>query len=225
MREVVEINRPYDEVPAVQLAFAEPKFNRQKQLQLPRKNPYEFISAGQFRATMRRMTTLGDTVRRCAPVLRRLGAATAAFGAVTAVPTAGADYKRLNDSVVDGVYTIQHTAGCTNDVKYQPQLQRAAVEHADDVLDNRNLDGDTGSDGSSVQDRARTAGYRGSVAETVAINPALSISGIEIMNNWYYRPDYFAIMSNCANSQMGVWTESVLDRTVVVAVYGRPAPQ
>ena len=63
----------------------------------------------------------------------------------------------------------------------------------------------------------------GTVAETVAINPALAISGIEIMNNWYYRPDYMAIMSNCANSQMGVWSVNSLDRTVVVAMYGQPA--
>jgi hypothetical protein len=31
-----------------------------------------------------------------------------------------------------------------------------------------------------------------------------------------------AIMSNCANSQMGVWSENSPDRTVVVAVYGQP---
>jgi hypothetical protein len=29
-------------------------------------------------------------------------------------------------------------------------------------------------------------------------------------------------MSNCANSQIGVWSENSLDRTVVVAVYGQP---
>jgi hypothetical protein len=42
------------------------------------------------------------------------------------------------------------------------------------------------------------------------------------MNNWYYRPGYMAIMSNCANSQMGVWSVNSLDRSVVVAVYGQP---
>ena len=62
----------------------------------------------------------------------------------------------------------------------------------------------------------------GTASETVAINPALAISGIEIINQWYFRPDYYAIMSNCANTQIGVWTESLLDRTVVVAVYGQP---
>jgi hypothetical protein len=36
------------------------------------------------------------------------------------------------------------------------------------------------------------------------------------------QPPYFAIMSNRANTQIGVWSENSLDRTVVVAVYGQP---
>ena len=44
-----------------------------------------------------------------------------------------------------------------------------------------------------------------------------------VMNYWYYRPDYVAIMSNCANTQIGVWSDNSLDGTVVVAVYGQPA--
>jgi uncharacterized protein YkwD len=141
--------------------------------------------------------------------------------AVTA-PTANADNKRLNTSIVANVYTIQHQAGCTNDVTINPQLRLAAQWHTLDVLNNRNLDGDIGSDGSTPQTRAEAAGFRGKVAETVAINPALAISGIEILNQWYYNPAYIAIMSDCANTAMGVWSESSLDRTVVVAVYGQP---
>jgi uncharacterized protein YkwD len=151
--------------------------------------------------------------------------------AVAAMPVAVADNddntlvpnnKRLNDGVVANVYTIQHQAGCVNDVKINRQLQLAAQWHANDVLNNRDLDGDIGSDGTTAQDRANAAGYHGVVAETVAINPALAISGVEILNQWYYRPDYMAIMSNCANTQMGVWSVNSLDRTVVVAMYGQP---
>jgi uncharacterized protein YkwD len=143
-------------------------------------------------------------------------------GAVSA-PHAHADNARLNKSVVANVYTIQHQHGCTNNVTINPQLQLAAQWHTDDVLNNRALDADVGSDGSSAQDRANAAGYHGIAAETVAINPALAISGVEILNQWYYRPDYMAIMADCANTQMGVWSANSLDRTVVVAVYGRPA--
>jgi uncharacterized protein YkwD len=157
--------------------------------------------------------------------------AVVAAGLVLGMPAAHADgdnntlvpnNKRLNDGVVANVYTVQHQAGCANDVKINPQLQLAAQRHTDDVLNNRNLDGDIGSDGSTAQDRANAAGYRGTVAETVAINPALAISGVELINQWYYNPAYFAIMADCAHTQMGVWSENSLDRTVVVAVYGKP---
>jgi uncharacterized protein YkwD len=143
-------------------------------------------------------------------------------GAIAGMPAANADNKRLNESVAANVYTIQHQAGCTTDLKINPQLRLAAQWHTNDVLNNRALDGDIGSDGSTPQSRADAAGFRGTVAETVAINPALAISGVEIMNQWYYRPDYMAIMSNCANSEIGVWSENSLDRSVVVAVYGQP---
>ena len=79
-----------------------------------------------------------------------------------------------------------------------------------------------GSDGSSPQDRANAAGYHGQVAETIAINQSIAISGNDLINRWYYNPAYMAIMANCANSQMGVWSENSPDRTVVVAVYGQP---
>ncbi|ARG59303.1 hypothetical protein B1T45_06130 [Mycobacterium kansasii] len=150
-------------------------------------------------------------------------AALPAAAVLAATPPANADNKRLNDGVVANVYTVQHNAGCTNDVRINLQLQLAAQWHTVDVLNNRALDGDLGSDGSTVQDRAIAAGYRGSVAETVAINPALAISGIEVINQWYYNPAYLAIMQNCAYTQMGVWSENSLDRSVVVAVYGAPA--
>lgn len=152
-----------------------------------------------------------------------LGVGTFVLGTVTATPTAHADNKRLNDGVVANVYTIKKQAGCTTDVQINPKLQLAAQWHTNDVLNNRGLDGDSGSDGSTVQDRARASGYPGSVAETVAVHPAQAINGIDIMGNWHNRPDYYAIMSNCANTEIGVWSENSLDRTVVVAVYGQPA--
>jgi uncharacterized protein YkwD len=145
-----------------------------------------------------------------------------AAGTLVAEPAAYADNRRLNDGVVANVYTVQHQAGCTNDLKIDPQLRLAAQWHTDDMLNNRNLDGDFGSDGSTPQDRANAAGFRGRIAETVAINPALAISGVELINQWYYSPAYLAIMRDCANIVIGVWSESVLDRSVV-AVYGQPA--
>jgi hypothetical protein len=161
-----------------------------------------------------------------------LSALVVVAGTLLSTPAAHADgdnntlipnNKRLNDGVLANVFTVQHHAGCINDVRPNPQLQLAAQRHAGDLLNNRALDGDIGSDGSGPQDRANAAGYRGQVAETVAINQSIAISSLDLINRWYSDPADLAIMSNCANSQMGVWSLNSPDRTVVVAVYGQPA--
>ncbi|OBG71544.1 MULTISPECIES: CAP domain-containing protein [unclassified Mycobacterium] len=156
-----------------------------------------------------------------------LGAAavTLSAAAIFAAPGAHADNKRLNSAVVSAVYTLQHQAGCTNDVIRDNALTLAAQWHADDMMNNRNINDDTGSDGTSPQDRANAAGFTGRAAETVAINPAIAISSLELVNQWYYNPADMAIIRDCANTNIGVWSENSLDRTVVVAVYGQPAPK
>jgi hypothetical protein len=148
--------------------------------------------------------------------------APSAVAVALAAPGVPGDNARLNNGIVVNVDTIKKKAGCTTDLHISPQLVNAAQQHTVDVLNNRGLDGDIGSDGSTVQDRARGAGYTGTVAETVAINQSLAINDLDIMGNWFYRPDYYAIMSNCANTQIGVWSENSFDRSVLVAVYGQP---
>lgn len=175
-----------------------------------------------------RPTTFGAAGAGLIATVARTAAAGGYLTAITmaAMLTPGAahaDNKRLNNSVVSNVYTLQRHAGCSDDLKISPQLQLAAQWHTDDVLNNRSLDGDIGSDNTTGQDRARNAGYAGQVAETIAINPASAISGIELINQWFDNPAYLAIMRNCAYTQIGVWSANSLDRTVVVAVYGHPA--
>lgn len=138
------------------------------------------------------------------------------------MPTAAADNRRFNSSVVENVYAMQHQAGCENDLNVSPELLLAAEWHARDLMANRNLNADIGTDGSTPQQRADAAGFRGAVAQTVAIHPALAMSGIELINLWYHNPVYHAIMADCTHTKIGVWSENSLDRTVVVAVYGRP---
>ncbi|MBB3600398.1 uncharacterized protein YkwD [Mycolicibacterium sp. BK556] len=139
------------------------------------------------------------------------------------MPAAHADNRRLNESVVANVYAAQHQAGCTNDVRVNPHLQRAAQVHTDDLMTNRSLDSDIGSDGSTPQHRADAAGFRGTVTETVAINPSLAINNLDVLHQWFADPRAVAIMRDCANTLMGVWSENSLDRSVLVAVYGHPA--
>ncbi|MDV3132909.1 CAP domain-containing protein [Mycobacterium sp. 29Ha] len=146
-----------------------------------------------------------------------------ALGTGTAVPPATGDNKRLNESVFVNIDTAQKQNGCPDEPQLDGRLVEAARLHTLDVLNNRTLNGDIGSDGSTPQERANRAGFVGMVSETVAINPALAISGIEILNQWWYNPPYRAIMQDCSNSAIGVWSENSLSRSVVVAVYGQPA--
>ena len=154
-----------------------------------------------------------------------------AAGHVLSVPAAHADgdnntlgpnNKRLNDGVVANTYTMQHQAGCTNDVKISPQLQLAAQRHTNDVLNNRNLDGDIGSDGSSRTRPRQRRRLPRSGGRNGSDKPSFGDQRVELINQWYDNPVSKAVMSNCANSQIGVWSENSPDRTVVVAVYGQP---
>lgn len=139
-----------------------------------------------------------------------------------ATPSALADNKRLNESVFVNIYTAQKQNGCPTEPKLDGRLVEAARLHTVDLLNNPNLDADIGSDGSTPQDRANGQGFAGKVFETVAINPALAISGIEILGQWWWDPPRRAIMQDCANTAIGVWSENSLARSVVVAVYGQP---
>jgi len=141
---------------------------------------------------------------------------------VAATPLAHADNSRLNNGVFANIYTAQKQNGCTTEPRIDGRLVDAARRHTFDVLNDRNVNGEIGSDGSTPQDRARDAGYNGKVAETIAINPALAISGIEILNQWWPDPVARANMQNCSNSAIGVWSENSLSRSVVVAMYGQP---
>lgn len=143
--------------------------------------------------------------------------------AMHTAPQAAADNSRLNNGVVSNVFTVHRQAGCTTTLKVDPRLRLAAEWQTNDVLNNRALDGDLGSDGSTPQSRAEAAGFRGIVSQTVAINASLAINNLDVINQWYYDPVAFGIMSNCANTAIGVWSANSLDRSVVVAVYGQPA--
>lgn len=143
-------------------------------------------------------------------------------GGAASMPTAHADNKRLNDSVLVNINMAQHQNGCTGEPRYDGRLIDAAHRHASDVLNNRDINGDVGSDGSTPQDRADAAGFRGHVEETVAVVPALAINNLQILDQWWSDPQSRATMQDCANAAIGVWSENSLSRSVAVAVYGQP---
>jgi len=154
-----------------------------------------------------------------------------AVAAVLGMPVAHADgdvntlipnNKRLNDGVFLNIFTAHRQNGCTIDPRLDGRLVDAARRHTQDVLNNRDINGDVGSDGSTPQDRASTAGFTGTAAETVATNRSFAINNVEILNDWWYDPPSHAIMQDCRNTAIGVWSGNSFDRSVVVAVYGQP---
>jgi uncharacterized protein YkwD len=146
------------------------------------------------------------------------------FGAfvMTAAP-AHADNTRLNNSTFVNIYTMQRQAGCVTEPKIDRRLVEAAHRHALDAVNNATINGDVGTDGSTAQTRANDAGFVGAVAQTVATNPAVAINNVDVLGQWYWDPVARAIIENCANTAIGVWSENTLTRSVVVAEYGQPA--
>lgn len=157
-------------------------------------------------------------------VVTLCGLASMLLGAfVTTAAPANADNRRLNNSVFLNIYTMQHQAGCTTEAKVDGRLVEAAQRQALDAVNNPELNGDLGTDGSTPQSKASDAGFVGTEAQTVATNPALAINGIDILGQWYWDPVAKATIENCASTAIGVWSENSLARSVVVAMYGQPA--
>lgn len=140
-----------------------------------------------------------------------------------AIPSVHADNSRLNNSVFVNIYTAQKQNGCPTDPHLDGRLVDAARVQALDLLNNHDISGDIGTDGSTPQDRAGATGFVGQVTETVAINQSIAINGIDILAQWWWDPPARAAMQDCAHTAIGVWSENSLDRSVVVAVYGTPA--
>lgn len=165
------------------------------------------------------MTPTTRTHRRTCTLLAVL----AVTAGTVAAPVAHADNTRLNNGVFVNIFTARRQNGCLSDPKLDGRLVDAARVQADDLLNNHDLNGDIGSDGSTPQSRGQAAGYVGKIDETVAINPALAINGIDVLGQWYGDPVLWGIVRDCSHTAIGVWSENSLDRSVVVAVYGTPA--
>src|SRR4051812_49249659 len=91
-------------------------------------------------------------------------------GGSVCAPAAQADNSRLNKSVFANIYTAQRQNGCSTEARVDDRLIEAARRHTLDLLGHSDVNGEIGSDGSNVADRARAANYSGKVSETVAIN-------------------------------------------------------
>jgi hypothetical protein len=135
---------------------------------------------------------------------------------------------RLNDGIVADGSPFSTKPGCTNDIEINPPLQLAAQWHTDDVLNNRALDNDIGSEGPhhnsgpTPPDSAATCpkpyhqprpgDQRHRDSPPVVLQPRRFRRHV---------PPGSTDSLDCANTVVGVWLENSLDRPVVVAVYGQ----
>ncbi|MCV6980542.1 CAP domain-containing protein [Mycolicibacterium pulveris] len=107
------------------------------------------------------------------------------------------------DAVLDLINATRAANGC-GPLALNPQLTAAAARHALDVLHN-GAEGHVGTDGSSISQRVRDAGYatNGSVGEVVfwgtgaARNPAAAVQW------WMNSPGHRAIITDCGFTEAG----------------------
>lgn len=66
------------------------------------------------------------------------------------------------------LFTAHRQNGRTIDPRLDRRLVEAARRHTQDALNNGDINGDIGSDGSTPRDRANAAVFTGPVAQTVA---------------------------------------------------------
>ncbi len=158
------------------------------------------------------------TARHCAYALSAL---VVAAGSVIGTPTAGADNKRLNDGVVANVYTMQHQAGCTTDIKINPKLRlgravahrrRAQQPRSQRRYRFRRFDGGR----SRAQRRLRRAGRRDDGHQSGAGHQRHRVDQ-PVVSPARLQRDHVGLR----NVDIGVWSANLIDRTVVVAVYGK----
>ncbi|GAA3047794.1 CAP domain-containing protein [Streptomyces glomeratus] len=125
--------------------------------------------------------------------------ASAALPATPASAAAGPASMRSEVIRLTNAQRIQ--AGCpalTSDTA----LTKAAQSHTADMADHDFVD-HTGSDGSSLVDRAQAAGYTGwsALAENVA---AGQTTAADVVNSWMNSPGHRANILNCSLKQIGV---------------------
>ena len=103
------------------------------------------------------------------------------------------------------------------DIRMIPPLGLAAQRYVCDLVSHPELDGQIGSDGSTPQSRSAAAGYRRSARPSRSMRHWPSTPRRH--HHGWYRPAAWAIMSDCANTAIGVHGfGNSLDRSVVVAV-------
>ena len=143
-------------------------------------------------------------------------------GPVLAAPTAHADRTAQQRRRLRRLH-VAAPAGCTNDVIRATRSTPAAQWHADDMINNRNINDDTGSDGSTPQDRANAAAVRAKRPRPWRSTRPWPSAAWNWSTSGTTTPMTWRSSGTAPTPPWGCASDNTLDRTVVVAMYGQPA--
>jgi uncharacterized protein YkwD len=139
-----------------------------------------------------------------ASTLRRIcAAATISCLTVLAAVPAGADGGDQGGALLNQINATRAANGC-GPVAANPQLTAAAERQANDMLANGVMS-HTGSDGSSVVQRATDAGYApyANLGEIIFWGSGFGLAPAAAVNWWMGSPGHRAIITDCAMTDAG----------------------
>lgn len=147
-------------------------------------------------------------------------AAVAVAGALVAAVPAHADGDQ-GGALLGQINATRAANGC-GPVAPNPQLTAAATRHATDML-TTGVRSHTGSDGSSVVQRATDAGYApySSVGEVVFWSTGYSNDPAHAVNWWMNSPPHRAVITDCGMTEAGFASVSSGDRVIAAGEFGR----
>ena len=142
-----------------------------------------------------------------------------------AAPTAHADNKRLNDAVVSDVQSPassgmhEPTSSPTTRSRWPPNGTPTTCSITETSTTT------TGQTDPARRTAPTPRAFAAELPKPWRSTRRCRSAIVQLIKQWYYDPAAMAIMLDCANTAMGVWSVNGLDRTVVVAMYGQPAPR
>lgn len=166
-----------------------------------------------------------------AALLPAFAAAATVLGWVLAAVPVGADSgvgSRLNPiggdqagAVLNEINVVRAASGC-GPVAANPQLAVSAARHANDMVAN-GVQGHTGSDGSSVVQRAAAAGYSSyrKLGEIVLTSTGPGATSAGAVGGWMNSPRHRAIITDCGFTEAGFAVVSNGNRVAVAGDFGR----
>jgi uncharacterized protein YkwD len=148
------------------------------------------------------------------------GAALTAFASLLAAAPAQADGDQ-GGALLSHINATRAANGC-GPVAPNAELTAAATRHATDMLAT-GVRSHTGSDGSSVVQRATDAGYApyAAVGEVVFWSTGYSNDPAHAVNWWMNSPPHRAVITDCGMTDAGFSAVSSGDRVIAAGEFGK----